>query len=88
MFTVARPGQMGYQNRTEHNKKILKISDNLTEVNGKSGFSGYGQVKGKYLVIAGSIPGAAKRCLAIRKSQRPERKAGIWLENVEKILVK
>ena len=88
MFTVPRPGQMGSHNRTEHNKKILKISDDLKDVNGKSGFSGYGKVSGKYMVIAGSIPGASKRCLAIRTSQRPERKARIQLENVTKIVTK
>lgn len=88
MFTVARPGQMGYQNRTEHNKKLLKISDKLEEVNGNSGYSGYGKVKGKYAIIAGSIPGPAKRCIAIRKSQRPIKKSGIHFESVEKVLVK
>jgi large subunit ribosomal protein L3 len=87
MFTVARPGQMGYHNRTEHNKKILKISDDIKEVNGKSGYSGYGLVKGKYMVIAGSIPGPSKRCIAIRKSQRPAKKSGAQITGVEKILV-
>ena len=88
MFTVPRPGQMGSHNRTEHNKKILKISDDIKAVNGLSGFSGYGNVAGKYMVIAGSIPGVSKRCLAIRTSQRPERKAGIQLEEVTNIIRK
>jgi large subunit ribosomal protein L3 len=88
MFTVARPGQMGYQNRTESNKKLLKISDKPEEVNGKSGFSGYGVVRGKYAIIAGSIPGANKRCVAIRKSLRPVKKSGIALGSIEKVLVR
>jgi large subunit ribosomal protein L3 len=88
MFTVPRPGQMGYHNRTESNKKLLKISDKLEEVNGKAGFSGYGKVRGKYAVITGSLPGARKRCLAIRKGTRPVKKSGKFIENVEKILVK
>ena len=88
MFTVARAGQMGYHNRTEYNKKVIKISDNVSEVNNKSGFTGYGHVSGKYALIYGSIPGVAKRCISVRKSIRPEKKAGIQLERVERILVK
>ncbi len=88
MFTVARPGQMGYQNRTEYNKKLVKISDKTEEVNSKSGFSGYGHVQGKFAVIVGSIPGPSKRCIALRKGIRPVQKRGIHLEAVEKILVK
>ncbi|MDD3083914.1 MAG: 50S ribosomal protein L3, partial [Candidatus ainarchaeum sp.] len=88
MFTVARAGQMGYHNRTEYNKKILKISNNEKEINGSSGYSGYGNVKGKFAIIAGSIPGTSKRCIAIRKSQRPEKKSGLKIESVEKILLK
>jgi len=88
MFTVARPGQMGYHTRTEHNKKILKISDKLEEINGKRGFAGYGIVRGKYAIIAGSVLGPSKRCIAIRKSVRPERTRGIQLGAVEKVLVR
>lgn len=73
MFTVARAGQMGYHNRTEYNKRILKISDEIKDVNGKSGYTRYGTIKGKYIIIAGSIPGVSKRCISIRKSQRPEK---------------
>lgn len=87
MFTVARAGQMGYHNRTEFNKKILKISDKPDEVNG-SGFSSYGKVKGKFILIRGSIPGPAKRCIAFRKSVRPEKKTGIKIEAIENIVKK
>lgn len=87
MFTVARAGQMGYHNRTETNKRILKISDNIDEVN-RNGFSGYGKVRKKFVVIRGSIPGPAKRCVAMRKSTRPEKKSGIKFESIESILKK
>ncbi|MEK6820974.1 MAG: 50S ribosomal protein L3, partial [archaeon] len=33
MFTVARPGQLGYHNRTEFNKRVVKISDDVTKIN-------------------------------------------------------
>lgn len=87
MFTVPRPGQMGYQTRTEYNKRLLKISDNAEEVNPKSGFPNYGLVKEKFAIIKGSIPGPSRRCIAIRKSIRPEKSIGTKLASVEKIIV-
>jgi large subunit ribosomal protein L3 len=87
MYTVARPGQMGYHNRTEYNKRLLKISDNPDEVNG-NGFSKYGKVKGKYIIIKGSIPGPAKRCVALRKGTRPEKKSGARIGEITEILKK
>ncbi|MCX6802947.1 MAG: 50S ribosomal protein L3 [Candidatus Diapherotrites archaeon] len=87
MFTVARAGQMGYQNRTEVNKKIIKISKNTSEVNPKAGFKNYGLVKGNYALIFGSLPGPAKRCIALRKSLRPVQKVGVQLATVERIII-
>jgi len=86
MFTVARPGQMGYQNRTEYNKKLIKISDKTQDVNPSNGFTGFGLVKGKYALIFGSVPGAIKRCVALRKTLRPDKKAGVQLEAVDMIV--
>ncbi|NMA44208.1 MAG: 50S ribosomal protein L3 [Candidatus Diapherotrites archaeon] len=88
MFTVARPGQMGYHNRTESGKKLIKISTNPEEVNPSNGFSGYGIVKGQYALVYGSIPGPAKRCIALRKTIRPAKQKGVQLEAVEKIIKK
>jgi len=70
MHTVPRPGQMGYHNRTECNKKILMIGSNGDEINPKAGFKGYGNVKSEFVVVAGSIPGPAKRAIALRKHLR------------------
>lgn len=76
MFTVARPGQMGYHTRTEYNKKILIIG------NGKeiTQLKKYGNIKNDVVLVAGSIPGTAKRCIALRE---PIRKAD---ENKKKIV--
>ena len=87
MFTVPRPGQMGYHNRTESNKKIVRISDDVKDINPKAGYQNYGLVKNKYAIILGSIPGPSKRCLAVRKSIRPEKKSRIQFESVEKVLI-
>jgi len=88
MFTVARAGQMGYHNRTETNKKIIKMSKNVGEINPKSGFLNYGMVEGEYALIFGSLPGPAKRCVALRKSLRPAQQVGVQLQHVDKIILK
>lgn len=88
MWTVARPGQMGYHNRTESNKKIIKISSDVNEVNPKAGFMNFGLVKGQYALIFGSLPGTVKRCIAFRKSIRPAQQRGVQLEKVDKIIKK
>jgi large subunit ribosomal protein L3 len=71
---VPQFGQMGYHNRVEYNKLILKISDKPEEVNIKGGFTGYGQVKGDYLLLKGSVIGPKKRMLILRKAIRPDKK--------------
>jgi large subunit ribosomal protein L3 len=88
MFTVARAGQMGYHNRTESNKKIIKMSKNVSEINPKSGFKNFGMVEGEYALVFGSLPGPSKRCIALRKSLRPAQHSGVQLQSVEKIINK
>ncbi|PIU21093.1 MAG: 50S ribosomal protein L3 [Candidatus Diapherotrites archaeon CG08_land_8_20_14_0_20_34_12] len=72
MFTVPRAGQVGYHTRTEFNKRILMIG-NPEELKTFS-FKRYGKVKNKFLLIQGSVAGAATRPIAIRFSTRPLRK--------------
>ncbi len=74
-WTVPMAGQVGFQRRTELNKMIIKIGDDPKEVNPKGGIRGYGTVKGKYILIEGSIPGPKKRMVVIRKALRHNRKA-------------
>ncbi len=45
MYSVARAGQMGYHQRIEYNKRILKIGKDGKEVNVKGGFIRYGNLK-------------------------------------------
>ncbi|MCS7097259.1 MAG: 50S ribosomal protein L3 [Candidatus Methanomethylicia archaeon] len=70
MWTVPRPGQMGFHRRTELNKRILKIGSSGDEINTKGGFKHYGLVKGPYLLIEGSVPGPPKRLIKIRYAIR------------------
>jgi len=73
MWQVARPGQMGYHNRTEYNKKILKIGSekDLELVNSKAGFKNYGVIGNSYVILAGSVAGPAKRAISMRWPIRP-----------------
>lgn len=66
MFTIPRPGQLGFQQRTEFNKRLLKVGSDPSEVQVKGGFVGYGVVRGDYLLIEGSIPGPRGRLVKLR----------------------
>jgi large subunit ribosomal protein L3 len=71
MYSVPRAGQMGYHQRTEYNKRILKIGKDGKEITVKGGYIRYGNLKGPYILIAGSIPGTEKRPIRIRYPARP-----------------
>lgn len=71
LYTIPRAGQMGYHQRTEHNKRILKMGTNGADVTPKGGFLRYGLVKGAYVLLNGSVPGPAKRLIRIRAPARP-----------------
>jgi len=71
LYTVPRAGQMGYFQRTEYNKRILRIGDNGDEVTPKGGFKRYGPSRGEYMLIRGSVPGPAKRLIRLRYPARP-----------------
>jgi large subunit ribosomal protein L3 len=71
MWTVARPGQLGYAARTEYNKQVLLISNETEKINPKQGFTGYGKIKNEYIILAGSTPGPIKRPIGIRQPARP-----------------
>jgi large subunit ribosomal protein L3 len=71
LYTVPRPGQLGYHQRTEYHKRIMLIGENEEEINPKGGFIRYGMIRGDYLLILGSVPGPKKRLIRIRKTIRP-----------------
>ncbi len=74
LYTVPRAGQMGYHNRTEVNKRIMKISENVDEINPKGGFPKYGFVKNNYVLLKGSVPGPVKRLIRMRLGTRAPEK--------------
>jgi len=73
MWTVPRAGQMGYHTRTEYNKVIIRVGKAGEEITPKGGFLNYGVVQSDFLILAGSVPGPAKRIIGIRKAIRPSK---------------
>ncbi len=71
MYSIPRAGQMGYHQRIEYNKRILKIGKDGKEVTAKGGYIRYGIVKSPYVLIEGSIPGSEKRTIRLRQPARP-----------------
>ncbi len=77
MYTVPHSGHMGYNYRTEINKRILRVgaAADVASVNVKGGFPNFGNIKNDFIVVDGSIPGPSKRLIRIRKSIRATEKA-------------
>ncbi len=75
LYSVPRAGQMGFHQRTEYNKRILKIGTNGKEITPKGGFIRYGPVRGPYMLLEGSIPGPEKRPIKLRYPTRPPKEA-------------
>ena len=79
--TVPQAGQMGYHQRTEYNKRVLKIGDNGEDITPAGGFPHYGVVRNSYVLLHGSIPGPAKRLISMRDAIRYQR--GVKVEKPE-----
>jgi large subunit ribosomal protein L3 len=77
MWTVPAAGQMGYHQRTEFNKRILKLGREGKEVTPSGGFLRYGPIRGDFIVLAGSIPGPTKRLVHLRQPMRMPKGAPI-----------
>ena len=71
MYSIPRAGQMGYHQRIEFNKRILKMGKDGKEVSVKGGFIRYGNVISSYILMEGSIAGTEKRTITLRYPARP-----------------
>lgn len=69
-WQVPQTGQMGYHQRTEFNKRILRIGEDGTDITPSGGFLHYGVIRNPYVLVKGSIPGPAKRLVRIRPATR------------------
>lgn len=76
-WTVAMAGQLGLQQRTEHNKRVLKMNESADagkEITPAGGIGSYGVVRGPYVMLEGSVPGPKKRLVVLRSAIRPARR--------------
>ncbi len=69
--TVPQAGQFGYHQRTEYNKRLLKVGEDGEEITPNGGFLHYGRVRNPYVIVHGSIPGPTKRLVRLRDAARP-----------------
>jgi large subunit ribosomal protein L3 len=70
LYTVPQAGQTGYHQRTELNKRILRMGQKPEDINPSAGFINYGFVRNDYVLLKGSVPGPAKRLVKLRLAVR------------------
>ncbi|MDE1762159.1 MAG: 50S ribosomal protein L3 [Candidatus Micrarchaeota archaeon] len=72
LYTIPQAGHMGFNYRTELNKRVLKVgaSSEAGTINVKGGYLRYGNLKNDFILLDGSIPGVAKRLVRLRKAIR------------------
>ena len=74
--TIRQGGQTGYHQRTEYNKRVLRIaSPEDHAITPAGGFLHYGEVNSDYILVKGSVPGPAKRLIRFRDATRGSDKA-------------
>jgi large subunit ribosomal protein L3 len=71
MYSVPRAGQMGFHQRTEYNKMVMKVGNDGTEITPKGGFLKYGVINSDYILLKGSVPGTRNRIILMRLAVRP-----------------
>ncbi len=77
---IPMAGQMGFQTRTELNKRIVKMDSG--QLNPSGGWLNYGSVKSDYMLIEGSVPGPKKRLVIIRKGARAPEKLSTEVKEI------
>lgn len=80
--TVPMSGQLGYHQRTEFNKKLIKIGEEGADITPKGGFLNYGDVQNTYVLVHGSVPGPTKRLVRMRDPTRLPKKADTEAVNI------
>jgi large subunit ribosomal protein L3 len=74
LWRVAYAGKMGYHQRTEYNKWLIKIGTKPEEINPKGGFVNYGIIKNPYILVKGSVIGPVKRLIRFNHAIRQNKK--------------
>lgn len=71
MYSVPRAGQMGFHQRTERNKRVLRIGNEGDALTPKEAFPHYGIIRRDYIILKGSVPGPSRRLLKFRYACHP-----------------
>ncbi len=87
MYSVPRAGQMGFHQRTEYNKLVMKVSSNGSEITPKGGFLRYGLINSDYVALKGSVPGTRNRLVMMRLAGRPPPEARTVPQKLEYVSV-
>ena len=82
-YRVPLAGQMGAQQRTEHNKLVVALGDDPSKVNVKGGYLHYGLVKNPYMLIKGSVFGAHKRPVVLTAPLRQKKAEAYELKMID-----
>jgi large subunit ribosomal protein L3 len=61
---------MGFNQRTEYNKQVVRIGEEGRDVTPKGGFLRYGEIKAQYVMLKGTVPGPARRAITLRHGVR------------------
>lgn len=77
---IAMAGQLGFQSRTEFNKVVMKMGND--GINPRGGWINYGNVKGDFILLSGSVPGPRKRLIMLRKGIRARKSQVIEVKQV------
>jgi len=83
MYSVPRAGQMGFHQRTEYNKLVIKVGNDGSEVTPKGGFLRYGVINSDYIMVKGSVPGTTNRLIVMRVASRPPPEARVPAPKLE-----
>jgi len=67
MWTVPRAGQMGFHQRLSRNNRVLAVgSAQQSPIAPSGGLPHFGEIRGEYIILRGSVPGPAKRLIDLR----------------------
>ena len=69
-YTVPHAGKMGYHQRMQLNKWVMKISNDSKSINPAGGWLDYGVVKNDYVLLKGSVDGPRKRLVKMTMPRR------------------
>ncbi len=82
-YRVPLAGQMGFHQRTEHNKLIVAIEDDPAKVNVKGGYLHYGLVRNPYILIKGSVFGSQRRPVVLTQPLRQKKPESYELRHID-----